>query len=222
MEGRVTMPATRFYRLATRSINLGAEVWRYNEVPMTLILASSSPRRRELLRAAGLDFEVRPSRASEERQPGETAERLAERVARQKAFDVAATAPPASVVLGADTAVVIEEEIFGKPADAADAVRMLRRLSGAAHRVITGICLVRAPDRLIAQYHETTWVYFRKLDENEIQDYVASGEPLDKAGGYGIQGLASKFVTRVEGCYFNVVGLPISRLAELLRQTGPG
>jgi septum formation protein len=108
-------------------------------------------------------------------------------------------------------------EILGKPRDAADAVRMLRMLSGVSHQVITGVCLVRAPAELIALTHEATAVTFRDLDEAEIASYVASGEPLDKAGAYGIQGLASKFVTRVEGCYFNVVGLPVALVYDLLK-----
>jgi len=181
------------------------------------ILASSSPRRRELLRQAGLEFEVRPSAVEETPRPRETPEEFACRAAREKALEVAVSASPNSVVLGADTVVVVGGEILGKPADAEDAARMLRRLSGATHRVITGVCLVRAPDRVEALEHETTFVTFRKLDEEEIRSYISSGEPFDKAGAYGIQGLASKFVTRIEGCYFNVVGLPVARVYEILK-----
>jgi len=125
--------------------------------------------------------------------------------------------PAGSLVLGADTIVVAGGEILGKPADSADAARMLRRLSGETHRVITGVCLARAPARVEALCHETTFVTFRRLDEEEIAEYVASGEPLDKAGAYGIQGLASIFITRVEGCYFNVVGLPVAMVYDLLK-----
>jgi septum formation protein len=184
---------------------------------MRLILASRSPRRRELLRQAGFDFDVRPSSVEETASPGETPEEFARRAAREKALEVAASAPPESLVLGADTVVVAEGEILGKPANAPDAARMLRLLSGVTHRVITGVCIVRAPDRVEALAHETTFVTFRSLDNDELQDYLAGGEPFDKAGAYGIQGLASKFVTRVEGCYFNVVGLPVALVYELLK-----
>lgn len=183
---------------------------------MRLILASRSPRRRELLRGAGFDFDVRPSTVEETASPGETPEEFARRAAREKALQVAASAPPESLVLGADTVVVADGEILGKPANAPDAARMLRLLSGVTHRVITGVCIVRAPDRVEALAHETTFVTFRSLDNDELQHYLASGEPFDKAGAYGIQGLASKFVTRVEGCYFNVVGLPVALVCDLL------
>ena len=184
---------------------------------MRLILASASPRRRKLLARAGFDFEVRPSSISETALEGEPPEEFARRAARDKAIAVAATAPAGSLVLGADTIVVAGGEILGKPADSADAARMLRRLSGETHRVITGVCLARAPARVEALCHETTFVTFRRLDEEEIAEYVASGEPLDKAGAYGIQGLASIFITRVEGCYFNVVGLPVAMVYDLLK-----
>jgi septum formation protein len=184
---------------------------------MRLILASASPRRQELLRQAGFEFDVRPPAVEEIPLPGEAAEDFARRAARDKALDVAATAPPDSLVLGADTVVVAGGEILGKPADASGAARMLRRLSGATHRVITGVCLVRAPACVQALAHETTLVTFRALDEEEITGYVASGEPMDKAGAYGVQGLASKYVTRIEGCYFNVVGLPVALVYDLLK-----
>jgi septum formation protein len=187
---------------------------------MRLILASSSPRRRELLRQAGFDFEVRPSSTPEIPLPNETAEGFARRAACEKALDVAALAPSDRIVLGADTVVVVAGEILNKPADATDAARMLRRLSGATHRVITAVCLVRPPAQVAAVEHQTTLVTFRALEEREIQEYVASGEPFDKAGAYGIQGLASKFITRIEGCYFNVVGLPVSLVYELFRKCG--
>ena len=183
---------------------------------MRLILASRSPRRRELLRQAGFDFDVRPSTVEETAAPGETPEEFARRAAREKALEVAASVPPESLVLGADTVVVADGEILGKPANASDAARMLRLLSGVTHRVITGVCIVRAPDCVEALAHETTFVTFRSLDNDELQDYLAGGEPFDKAGAYAIQGLASKFVTRVEGCYFNVVGLPVALVYDLL------
>lgn len=184
---------------------------------MKLILASASPRRRELLANAGFEIEVRPSSIDEAPQEGEPPEDYARRAARDKALSVAADATPGSVVLGADTIVVAGDEILGKPQNPADAARMLRLLSGVSHRVVTGVCLVSAPSKILASTHETTAVTFRALDDEEISNYVASGEPLDKAGAYGIQGLASKFVTRVDGCYSNVVGLPVARVYELLR-----
>jgi septum formation protein len=184
---------------------------------MRLILASASPRRRELLARAGLQFEVRATSIDETPLAGESPEEFARRAARDKALGVAASAPHGSLVLGADTVVVAGHEILGKPVDAADAARMLRMLSGITHRVITGVCLVRAPADLEALQHETTFVTFRHLDEWEIAEYIASREPFDKAGAYGIQGLASKFVARVEGCYFNVVGLPVAMVYGLLK-----
>jgi septum formation protein len=184
---------------------------------MRFVLASASPRRRELLRNAGFDFDVQPSDVIEEVQPGESPEEFVRRAAREKAMHVAAYSPPDCLVLGADTVVVIEGEMLGKPSGPQDAVRMLRLLSGRTHWVHTGICLVRAPGRIEALQHETTLVSFRELGEEEIRTYVASGEPLDKAGAYGVQGLGSKFVTRIAGCYFNVVGLPVSLVYGILK-----
>ena len=184
---------------------------------MHFFLASASPRRRELLRNAGFDFEVRPSNIVEEIQRGELPEEFARRAAREKAMQVAASSPPGSFVLGADTVVVIDGETLGKPSGLDDAARMLRLLSGRTHQVHTGICLVRAPGQFEALKHETTFVTFRKLDEEEIRSYVESGEPFGKAGAYAIQGLASKFVTRISGCHFNVVGLPVALVYETLK-----
>jgi len=149
--------------------------------------------------------------------PGESAEDFTCRAAQEKALDVAASSQPDTLVLGADTVVVVNGELLGKPREAEDARRMLRLLSGLTHRVITGVCVVRAPREIMALKYESTSVTFRPLDEEEIQSYLASGEPFDKAGAYGIQGLASKFVTRVEGCYFNVVGLPVALVYEILK-----
>jgi septum formation protein len=184
---------------------------------MKLVLASSSPRRQELLQRAGFEFEVRPSGTEEVCRSGESAEDFVQRAAREKSLSVAAVSPPGSLVLGADTVVVIDGLILGKPSDRDDAARMLRMLSGTSHRVVTGVCLVRAPVEIEGVAHETTMVKFRDLEEEEIRDYVASGEPLDKAGAYAIQGLASRFVTRIEGCYFNVVGLPIPLVYDMLK-----
>jgi septum formation protein len=185
---------------------------------MKLLLASRSPRRIELLRNAGFDFEVTPSDLEEGLPaPGEPPEDYARRLARAKALDVAAGSPPGSLVLGADTIVTIEGLILGKPSGPFDAARMLHLLSGKTHEVTTAICLVSAPDQIAALKHETTFVTFREMNEEEIRVYVASHEPFDKAGAYAIQGLASKFVTRISGCYFNVVGLPVSLLYEALK-----
>jgi septum formation protein len=184
---------------------------------MRLILASSSPRRQELLRNAGFQFQVRPAKVDEVPRPGEAAEDFARRAARDKALAAARSSRRGSMVLGADTVVEVNGQIFGKPSGPDDAARMLRQLSNITHRVITGVCLVRAPEKIEALKHETTVVTFRDLDEQEIRNYVKSSEPFDKAGSYAIQGLASKFVTRISGCYFNVVGLPIPLVYEMLK-----
>jgi septum formation protein len=185
---------------------------------MRLILASQSPRREELLRNAGFDFEVRPSGIDEgQLRSGELPEEFARRNARAKALRVAATSSPGSLVLGADTVVAINGLALGKPHGPYDATRMLRLLSGQTHQVITGICLVRAPDQIETLAHEITFVTFSELSDDEIRDYIASHEPYDKAGAYAIQGLASKFVRYISGCYFNVVGLPVSLLHDILK-----
>lgn len=183
---------------------------------MRLILASGSPRRQEILRNAGFDFEVRPGSVNEDPLPGEAPEAMVMRLSREKALQVATGAPPRSIVLGADTTVFVDGEILAKPVDAADAARMLRLLSGRAHTVLTGVSIVEAPARVAASGCERTEVVFRTLSEREISDYVASGEPFDKAGAYAIQGRASRFVTRIEGCYFNVMGLPVALVDTLL------
>jgi septum formation protein len=189
---------------------------------MKLLLASHSPRRIELLRNAGFDLEVIPSGVDEGVAiPGELPEAYARRAARAKALRVATRSPSGSLVLGADTIVTINGLILGKPGGPFDATRMLRMLSGQTHEVITAICLVRAPAHIEALKHETTFVTFRELNEDEIHAYVASREPVDKAGAYAIQGLASKFVTHISGCYFNVVGLPVPLLYEILKALPP-
>jgi septum formation protein len=184
---------------------------------MALILASSSPRRRQLLRRAGIKFLSRPAGVDESLRTGETVEAYVRRMAREKARNAAERSLPGSLVLGADTAVEIAGQILGKPRNVNDAKRMLRLLSGKSHRVLTGICLLRAPGHIDALRHETTEVTFLPLSEDEIRRYVATREPFDKAGGYGIQGLASKFVRRIDGCFFNVMGLPLSLVYDLLR-----
>lgn len=184
---------------------------------MNLILASQSPRRRELLQRAGFEFEVRVAGVIEELQAGEEPRDYVVRLARAKAEAVDAS--PDAVVLGADTVVVVDQQILEKPRDQEDASRMLRLLSGRAHIVQTGICL-RQGQQIITDIAETR-VIFSALTDREIAQYVESGEPMDKAGAYAIQGLASKLIERVEGCYFNVVGLPISLVYRRLQELTP-
>ncbi len=171
-----------------------------------LILASQSPRRRELLATAGFHFTVRFQPVEEIRAAGETPAGYVKRLARTKAE--AAWASGDEIILGADTIVVLDDRVLEKPADASAARSMLRELSGREHTVITGICLRHAGGAVLDS--ESTRVRFLPLDESEIDDYVSSGEPMDKAGAYAIQGLASKFVDRIGGCYFNVMGLPLA------------
>jgi septum formation protein len=187
-------------------------------VSTSLILASASPRRRELLAQAGYRFDVAPSSVNELRQPGEDGIRLALRLAREKAEDVLARHPASTapvVVLGADTVVVCDEEVLGKPADAADAARMLSLLSGRTHSVVTGVAVTwKAGSVEVAA--EVTQVTMKTLSADDIAAYVASGEPMDKAGAYGIQGYAGRWIPRISGCYFNVVGLPLALVSSLL------
>jgi septum formation protein len=188
-----------------------------------LVLASASPRRADLLTQVGIAYEVRVSDVAEEAdEPGADPADVAETHARQKAQDVAGGAP-GRLVLGADTVVVLDGRVLGKPADEADARGMLRALSGRAHEVITGVALALDAGGgpvLLAQAHVRTRVVFRELSDAEIEAYVASREPMDKAGGYGIQGRGALLVHEIEGCYFNVVGLPLSRTWALLSALG--
>lgn len=184
----------------------------------TLILASASPRRQELLRNAGIAFVAHPAHIPEERRPGEAPLAYVLRLAEEKARAVARRFP-GRYVLGADTTVVADEHMLEKPVDHADAARMLRLLSGRAHQVITAVSLV-APDGRSDTRACTTHVFFRKLSEEEIQRYVASREPMDKAGAYAIQGGAAGFADHIEGEYVNVVGLPLSLVTEMLRING--
>lgn len=185
-----------------------------------LILASASPRRRELLTQAGFTFDVHPAHINEDVGPGEDPIAYVVRLAREKAEAVFAeiasksVAPPQGVVLGADTTVTLDGHILAKPADAADAARMLRMLSGRTHRVITGVAVATAKGTEVAA--EVTGVQFLTLGDDDIAAYVATGEPMDKAGAYGIQGLAARWIPRVEGCYFNVVGLPLALVSAML------
>ena len=182
-----------------------------------LVLASSSPRRREILSNAGIEHTVLvPIGVDESVRPGEDPVHYVRRLAVDKARAI--TPPAGDVILAADTTVVIEGEILGKPQDAAEARWMLHRLSGCEHAVLTGFCL-RKDDELLVDSAESK-VRFLPLSEHEIALYVATGEPMDKAGGYGIQTLASKFVHGIEGCFFNIMGLPIALVYQRLRERG--
>jgi septum formation protein len=207
-----------------------------------LVLASASPRRQDLLRSADIAFTVQAADIDETPLPGEAPRECAERLAREKALAVWRTRPQ-DVVLGADTIVVVDETILGKPADGEDAARMLRLLSGRVHRVITGVCVVeavastqlpaasekrvvhlsqfadeilRTENRELRTASETTLVTMSELSDDEIRDYVASGEPMDKAGAYAIQGRASRWIPRIEGDHSNVVGLPVALVYRML------
>jgi septum formation protein len=182
-----------------------------------LVLASSSPRRQELLRKARITFDMQPADIPEDPLPGENGKECAERLAREKAL-VVARQRPQDFVLGADTVVVVDGQVLGKPSDAADAARMLRLLSGREHRVITGVCLVVGGQASVAS--ETTLVTVSDITDKDIADYIASGEPADKAGAYAIQGIASRWIPRIEGDYCNVVGLPVALVWRMLRQLG--
>jgi septum formation protein len=181
-----------------------------------IVLASQSPRRRELLRLAGIAFDVRPSGVPEIPQPGEPPYLYVERLAREKAR--AAEASSDDYVLAADTTVVCGGRMLEKPENEAEAAAMLRLLSGRRHEVLTGICVRHGDREWVAV--ESTRVSFLELSAEDIEDYVRSGEPMDKAGAYAIQGLACRFVDGVEGCFFNVVGLPVSRVCRLLAEAG--
>lgn len=182
---------------------------------MALVLASSSPRRQELLRNAGIAFEVEAADLPEIQLAGEAPTAFAQRMAREKTRAVFLRRPQ-DTVLGADTIVVVDGEVLGKPRDATDAARMLHALSARSHEVTTAVCLLAPGIEETAV--ETTLVTMSAISEKEIQSYVTSGEPLDKAGAYAVQGGASRWVQRIEGCYFNVVGLPVPRVYEMLRK----
>lgn len=187
---------------------------------MRLILASASPRRAQVLRDAGIEFEARLAQVEESRRTNEAPEAMVQRLAEQKAVAGAAGVAGAALVIGADTAVVCDGAVLGKPASPEDARRILHLLSGRTHRVVTGLAVLHLPDHRLRVELETTRVAFAPMTEQEIEEYVSSGEPLDKAGAYGIQGRGGKFVTRIEGCYFNVVGLPLARLCRLMSELG--
>jgi septum formation protein len=188
-----------------------------------LILASASPRRRELLAQAGYTFHVFPAHIPEHRHPAEAPIEFAKRLALEKAEAVfrdkerdLGDDPDPLVVLGADTIVVLGDEVLGKPVDEADAARMLRLLSGRTHDVITGVAVATSSGLRVTA--ENTRVTMDPISEDEIREYVASGEPMDKAGAYAIQGLAGRWIPRIEGCYFNVVGLPLATVRRMLNK----
>ncbi len=188
-----------------------------------LILASASPRRGELLRNAGIPFVVQPAHVDENMLPGEAPEVYAKRLALEKARAVSRQNPQQRI-LGADTIVVVDAEVLGKPRDPTDAARMLRLLSGRSHWVITGVCVIKAVSSFESRVSsiedvrvETTEVWMRQLEEEEIREYISSGEPMDKAGAYAIQGIASRWIWKIAGCYFNVVGLPVPLVYRMLQ-----
>jgi septum formation protein len=181
-----------------------------------LVLASNSPRRQQILSDAGFRYLVRPPGIPEEPYHGEKPDGYVRRLAEEKAFAVPLS--DGEIVLAADTVVVAQGALLEKPRDHADAARMLGLLSGREHEVITGICIRTASEKIVDA--AITRVRFVALSKPEIGEYVASGEPMDKAGAYAIQGLASKFINRIEGCYFNVVGLPIALVYQHLKQLG--
>lgn len=191
-----------------------------------MILASASPRRRELLSRAGFDLSIEPANIDETRLPGESPLALVERLATQKAKAAHAShgrLQSGQVLLAADTIVWTGDDVLGKPADEADARRMLSELSGAAHHVSTGVCLVMETNdgaTVMRSFVETTQVTFKELTPEQVDAYVATGEPMDKAGAYGIQGGAGTFVSHLEGDYDNVVGLPVGRIMRELSSYG--
>jgi septum formation protein len=195
---------------------------------MALVLASASPRRLELLGNAGIGFVVQPANITEVQLANETPQAFAERMAMEKARTVwNSLANPhfsknarsgAPMVLGADTVVVLRDHVLGKPADHDDATRMLRLLSGKKHSVITGVCLLGGDFEDVRS--EMTSVYFSALSESEITNYIESGEPMDKAGAYAIQGMAAKWILKIEGDYSNVVGLPVDLVKRMLQEHG--
>jgi len=187
---------------------------------MKLILASASPRRAAILRDAGYHFTVLSSAVDETPYPEESPEDLVLRLAQSKADLAAARSVGPAILIAADTEVVLDGQIFGKPRSSEDARRMLKKLSGRTHTVLTGVALVRLPNVERLTFVESTLVEFAPVSDEEITRYLSTGEPHDKAGGYAIQGYAARYVPRIEGCYFNVVGLPLARLQHALSELG--
>lgn len=194
-----------------------------SEPQVRLILASKSPRRAEILHRAGITFGVQAAHVNEARRPRESAHTYVRRLAAAKAHVAVERAKhkkERAIVISADTVVFAQGKILGKPADVKEARRMLRLLSGKTHQVLTGLAIVALPEGKARHHVETTRVKFAKLSNTEIDDYIATGEPFDKAGAYGIQGIGGRFVTAIEGCYFNVMGLPLSRVWTILQDLG--
>lgn len=192
---------------------------------MRLILASGSPRRRDLLKQIGVTFETGPSDAEEVRNPEESPEAYVLRVAKAKAADVLPRYPAGTWVLGADTEVVLNNQVFGKPESCDNSLLMLRKLSGLTHKVLSSVCLLRnsgqeAEDLEVRSTIVTTLVTFKALTDDEIMAYWQTGEPVGKAGSYAIQGLGAVFVSRIEGSFSGVVGLPLAETAALFSETG--
>jgi septum formation protein len=191
----------------------------YNQGMKRLVLASSSPRRKELLKQIGLDFDVIPSSVPEKWEENSPPRDVTRKLAMDKAADVAAGLS-SGIVIGADTIVLLKGRILGKPKDPDDAFKILSQLSGNFHEVITAVALIEAETGRPVTFDATTRVFFREITKRELHAYIATGEPMDKAGAYGIQGKGILFVRRIEGCYTNVVGLPITDLAEKLSALG--
>jgi septum formation protein len=185
-----------------------------------LILASSSARRAEILRDAGISFTVLSSAVDETLIPGEAANDLVQRLAATKAELVAARAVGPAIIIAADTVVLLDGNILGKPYTSDGARSMLEKLSGRTHSVVTGVMLIRLPDAERRSFVETTNVHFAAISPEELTRYLSTDESSDKAGAYAIQGRAGRYVPRIEGCYFNVVGLPLSRLCQALAELG--
>jgi len=190
---------------------------------MKLILASASPRRAQILRDAGIPFELARANVSEGRKRGENAVAMTRRLAQAKAQIIAkklGKKPLQAIVIGADTTVEVKGELLGKPQSLAQARKMLRKLAGRTHRVVTSVAAIRLPDHAQAIATVTTRVRFAPLSAEDIAEYVATGEPLDKAGAYAVQGIGGRLIERIDGCYFNVVGLPLARLGRMLSELG--
>jgi septum formation protein len=187
---------------------------------MKLILASASPRRAQILRDAGISFSVLSSAVDETPYANESPQQMVQRLADAKAELVAARAVGPAILIAADTVVVLDGQILGKPRSTDDARRMLELFSGRTHSVVTGVTVLRLPDMERRQFVETTLVTFAPLSPDEISRYLSTEEPYDKAGAYAIQGHAGRYIPRIEGCYFNVVGLPLARLTATLQELG--
>jgi septum formation protein len=188
-----------------------------------LILASASPRRAQILRDAGIPFEIARANVSERRRRGESAGLMTRRLAQAKAQAIVKKLGKKSlqaIVIGADTTVEVNGELLGKPQSSAEARKMLSKLGGKSHRVVTSVAAIRLPDHAQAIATETTRVRFAPLSADDIAEYVATGEPLDKAGAYAVQGIGGQFIEGIDGCYFNVVGVPLARLYHMLSELG--